>query len=117
MDFKIKEELLSDKLVLLRVKGRLNAVAAPDLKSRLKELVAGGHSRVIIDLKDVSFIDSSGLAALVSGFRTTREAGGTMKLAGLGEQTLTVFKLTRLDHEFEIHPDAEAALSSEPGQA
>ena len=113
MDFKINEELLSDSLAVLRVKGRLDAVVAPDIKSRLKELIAGGHIRLIVDLEDVSFIDSSGLAALVSGFRAAREAGGTIKLAGLREQTMMVFKLTRLDRVFEIHPDAEAAISSE----
>ena len=115
MDFKLKEELLSDVLAVLKVKGRLDAVVAPDLKSRLKEVVAGGHVRVIVDLEDVSFIDSSGLAALVSGFRVAREAGGTVKLAGLNEQTMMVFKLTRLDRVFEIHPDAKDAISSESG--
>ena len=115
MDFHISEKLLSDKLALLKVKGRLDAVAAPDLKSKLKELVAGSHVKVIIDLTDVSFIDSSGSAALVSGFRAAREAGGTIKLAGLREQTMMVFKLTRLDRVFEIHSDVEAAISSESG--
>ena len=117
MDFRINEELLSESLAVLRVKGRLDAVVAPDLKSRLKGLVAGGHVRLIVDLEDVSFIDSSGLAALVSGFRAAREAGGTIKLAGLNEQTMMVFKLTRLDRVFEIHLDAAIALGSEPGQA
>ena len=115
MDFKLKEELLSDVLAVLKVKGRLDAVVAPDLKSRFREVVAGGHVRVIVDLEDVSFIDSSGLAALVSGFRVAREAGGTVKLAGLNEQTMMVFKLTRLDRVFEIHPDAKDAISSESG--
>ena len=115
MDFHISEELLSDELALLKLKGRLDAVAAPDLKFKLKELVAGNHAKVIIDLMDVSFIDSSGLAALVSGFRAAREAGGTIKLAGLREQTMMVFKLTRLDRVFESHPDAGAAISSESG--
>jgi len=113
MDFHISEKMLNDELALLKVKGRLDAVAAPDLKSRLKELVADNHVTVIIDLTDVSFIDSSGLAALVSGFRAAREAGGSIKLAGLREQTMMVFKLTRLDRVFEIHPDAEAAIRSE----
>ena len=116
MDFKIKEELLSDSLAVLRVKGRLDAVVAPYLKLRLKELVAGGHIRLIVDLADVSFIDSSGLAALVSGFRAAREVRGTIKLAGLNEQTMMVFKLTRLDSVFAIHPDAETAIISESDQ-
>lgn len=115
MDFHISEELLSDELALLKVKGRLDAVAAPELKSKLKELVADNHAKVIIDLTDVSFIDSSGLAALVSGFRAAREAGGSIKLAGLNGQTMMIFKLTRLDRVFEIHPDVEAAISSESG--
>ena len=112
MDFHISEKMLSDELALLKVKGRLDAVAAPDLKSKLKELVASSHVTVVIDLTDVSFIDSSGLAALVSGFRAAREAAGSIKLAGLCEQTMMVFKLTRLDRVFEIYPDAESAINS-----
>ena len=114
MDLQITEKLLSDKRAMLTLSGRINAVTAPDLKAHLKRLAKGGHIQLIVDLTDVPFIDSSGLAALVSGFKAAREAGGTIKLAGLNEQTRTVFTLTMLDRVFEFYPDAGAALDKLP---
>lgn len=114
MDLQITEKLLSDKRAVVTLSGRVNAVTAPDLKAQLKRLAKGGHIQLVIDLTDVPFIDSSGLAALVSGFKAAREAGGTIKLAGLNEQTRTVLTLTMLDRVFELYPDAEAALDTLP---
>jgi len=114
MDLQITEKLLSEKRAVLSLNGRLNAVTAPDLKAQLKRLVEGGHIQLVVDLTDVPFIDSSGLAALVSAFKAAREAGGTIKLAGLSEQTRTIFTLTRLDRVFELYPDAEVALDTLP---
>ena len=112
MEFQITEKLLPEKRAILTLSGQLNAVTAPDLKAQLKRLVKGGHIQIITDLTDVSFIDSSGLAALVSGFKVAREAGGTIRLAGLNEQARTVFKLTLLNRVFEIYPDAASALDA-----
>jgi len=114
MDLQSTEKLLSDKRVVLTLNGRLNAVTAPDFKAQVKRLAKGGHVQLVVDLTDVPFIDSSGLAALVSGLKVARQAGGTLKLAGLNEQARTVFTLTRLDHVFEMYPDAEAALRTLP---
>lgn len=112
MDLQITEKLLSDKRAVVTLSGRVNAVTAPDLKAQLKRLAKGGHIQLVIDLTDVPFIDSSGLAALVSGFKAAREAGGTVKLAGLNEQTRTVFTLTMLDRVFESYPDTGAAIDT-----
>jgi anti-sigma B factor antagonist len=115
MGLETRTKSLADNVTLVEVEGRLNAVVAPDLKEQLKGLVASGRVKLLLDLTAVSFIDSSGLAALVSGFRAARENGGTIKLAGLNDQTRTVFRITKLDRVFEIHPDVEAALASEFG--
>jgi len=114
MTLQIVEEPLSQEGALLRVRGRLDAVTAPDLKERLKQLAAGGHVHLVLDMTTVSFVDSAGLAALVSGLKVTREAGGTIKLAGLGRQARTAFEVTLLDRVFEFYPDADAALRTLP---
>ena len=77
MDLKI-EQLASRSADrgLLVLEGRLNALTAPELKKRLKDLPANGQVYVVLDMSKVSFLDSSGLAALVSGLKATREAGG-----------------------------------------
>lgn len=105
MEFTMKEKQVPGAGHFLMIHGRLDAVTAPQLKTRLKGLVAEGHRQLVVDLVGVSFIDSSGLSALVSGFKAARELGGTLKLAGLNEQTRTAFQLSRLDRVFEFYPD------------
>jgi anti-anti-sigma factor len=112
VELQLAEELFSDKGLVLTLTGRLDAVTVPGLKSRLKGLIDSGRIQVIVDLTDVSFIDSSGLSALVSGLKAARQAGGTLKLAGLNEQTRTAFRLTMLDRVFEFYPDASSALDT-----
>ncbi|MBN1888951.1 MAG: STAS domain-containing protein [Thermoflexales bacterium] len=109
MAIQITEEQLLNKSALITLNGQLNAASAPEVKARLKRMVESGVIQLVADLSGVSFIDSSGLAALVSGLKAVREKGGALKLAGLNQQALTVFKLTLLDRVFEFYPDAQAA--------
>jgi anti-sigma B factor antagonist len=92
--------------------GRLNALSAPAAKERLKALAQETSGRLVLDLGDLAFLDSSGLAALVSGYKAAIEVGGSLKLASLVPQVAQIFALTRLDRVFEIYPDVETAVSS-----
>jgi anti-sigma B factor antagonist len=116
MELQITQELLSGECAMVKLSGRLNAVTALELKERLKGLVEEGYVQLVVDLADVPFIDSSGLAALVSGLKATRQANGALKLAGLNEQARTVFRITRLERVFELYLDATAALEAVRGQ-
>jgi anti-sigma B factor antagonist len=60
-------------------------------------------------MRAVSFIDSSGLASLVSGLKLARERGGWLRLAGVNEQVASIFKMTLLDRVFELYPNVDAA--------
>ena len=96
----------------LRLEGRLNMVAAPRLRAALDDVVAGGANRVVVDLSGVSFMDSSGLGALIAGLRVTRQAGGDLRIAGAGEQVATVLKLTNMDRVLKPYETAEAAADA-----
>ena len=108
----MRQQVHSPTRATLFVRGRLDAVSAQEVKGQLQELAQAGHVELIVCLREVSFIDSSGLAALVSGLKATRQAGGTLKLASLCEQARTVFRLTMLERVFEIYADAEEGLAS-----
>lgn len=112
MDLQITSELFSQERAMLTLWGRLNAVTALDLKTKIKQLAGNGYVQLVVDLTNVSFIDSSGLAALVSGLKATLQAGGTLKLAGLNDQARTIFRITRLDRVFELYPDIAAAIDA-----
>ena len=112
MNTQTRQQVHSPTRATLYVNGRLDAVSALEVKARLQELVQAKYVELIVCLREVPFIDSSGLAALVAGLKATRQAGGTLKLSGLTEQARTVFRLTMLERVFEIYADIEEARAS-----
>lgn len=92
--------------------GRLDAVAAPELHEALAGLLAGGHRHLTVDLSDVSFVDSAGLAVLVRSRRETRLQGGDVVLIGPRSADATrVFRLTQFDRVFTMVPPAPVVAS------
>ena len=92
--------------------GALNARSAEEVKQTFRNLVEQGVSRVVVNLQDVPFIDSSGLAALVSGLKTLGGEAANLKLATPQSQARLLFELTMFDRVFEIHDSVDDALNS-----
>jgi anti-sigma B factor antagonist len=105
----IETSVVGDEVRVLTLTGRLNMVAAPRLRSAVDEVVETGSPRVVVDLQAVSFIDSSGLGALIAGLKKARQAGGDLRISGLTEQVSTVLALTNLDRVLRPHQSVEAA--------
>ncbi|BDX34727.1 anti-sigma factor antagonist [Mycobacterium antarcticum] len=97
-------------VVVIAPEGRLNMVAAPELRKQLHDLVDGGSNRVVVDLSAIEFIDSSGLGALISGLKLTRSAGGDLRIAAPREQVLTVLELTNLNRVLRTYDSADRAF-------
>ena len=97
---------------VLCVAGILNAHTAPSLKEQIAEQISEGAYQLVIDLTQVDFIDSSGLAVLVSGMKSARANSGNLRLAGVQSNVMRVFELTLLDRVFTFFPDGESALAS-----
>lgn len=98
--------------VLIRLKGRLDAASGADVKATFQKFLQQGCSNIIVDFREVPFVDSSGLVALVSGLRLAREKKGQLVLSNILPQVQTVFRLTMLDRIFPIHPTSEDAKRS-----
>ena len=111
MDFQISEKQLSPKNAVITLSGRLTAATAPQLRDKIKQFVEADTTELLLDIHAVTFLDSSGLAAMVSGLKSARERGGWLRLAGAAPQVASVFKLTMLDRVFELYPSVEAALA------
>lgn len=105
------EEINSTILIHLDEE-RLDAHNSGDLKVALQKLFEQGNLSLLVDLKNVRFIDSSGLGALVSGFKNATTHQGTLKLSSLQPQVKSMFELTRLHRVFEIFPTAADALGN-----
>ena len=100
-------------VVIMRLNGRLE-LDQGDLAFRdyINNLVASGRSSILLDLKDVTRIDSAGIGMLVSKYLTARKSGGTIKLLHLTQHSDHLMDITRLTTVFEIFDDEAAALKS-----
>ena len=108
----IKMELTDGVTVLFVREDRLDANNSEELKIELHRLFENGTKDLIIDLKDVHFIDSSGLGVLVSGYKSASIKHGTLKLSNLQFQVKSLFELTRLHRVFDIFMTVDDALQS-----
>jgi anti-anti-sigma factor len=97
--------------VLLVLAGELDLAAAPELRRHLDEPAQGGVRRVVLDLADVQFMDSSMLKELLRANHELREAGATLVLAAPQPPVRRLFELTRTSELFEIADDRASALS------
>jgi anti-sigma B factor antagonist len=98
-----------ESFVLARIEdARLDALSAPDFKSRMAGALTGGSPKVILDLSPVGFIDSAGLASILSLVKGLPE-GGELRIAGARDAVRAVFRLTRLDKVLPPHDTLEGA--------
>ena len=95
---------------VVRAKGRLDMVAAPALRAEVSGAVGDGRSHVVVDLAETTFLDSSGLGALIAGLKTARQAGGDLRIAAAGEQVRMVLQLTQMDTVLRPYADVDSAL-------
>ena len=105
----ISSEELAPGVVAVHCTGRLNMVAASGVKTFLDKTVDAGGRKVVVDLSGVAFIDSSGLGALIGGLKKARQAGGDLRIAGVGEQVAAVLRLTNLDRVLRGYDSVERA--------
>lgn len=106
----ISTEKHDGKTVLSLKDERLDAHNSSDLRDCILKLLEGGDSRLVVDLTEVRFIDSSGLGALLSGYKNATLRSGSFTLAGLQPRVQSMFELTRLHRVFEIVPTLQDAL-------
>ena len=90
---------------------RVDAAVAVTFKERMRELTGGHTGRVVLDMGQVGFLDSSGLGAVVGAMKQL-EPGATLELAALTQTVERVFRLTRMDSVFAIHPTADDAIAA-----
>jgi anti-sigma B factor antagonist len=102
---------LGGGVAILHVVGRLNMASAPRLGETASAALAQGDTRLAIDLGEVTFLDSSGLGAIVNIVKKARHAGGDVRVAAPSAQVRLVFQLTNMDQAIVICDDAEKAFA------
>jgi len=105
----IEARTQGDMLVVRVRQDRIDAAAAIQFKDRMREATQAGQGRVLLDLSQVAFLDSSGLGAVVA-VRKSLGPDRPLELAGLTPTVEKVFRLTRMDSIFTIHPAVQDGL-------
>ena len=92
--------------------GEIDVYTAPFVREKLDEEIHAGRRDLVVDMSDVTFLDSTGLGVLVGRLKFARTRGGSLRLVARAERVLRVFAITGLDKVFEIHSDLAGALEA-----
>ena len=112
MSIKLNTRQVGD-VTVLDIAGRITlGEGSSALRDALKDLVSKGQKKILLNLNEVSYIDSSGIGELVSAFTTVTNQGGQLKLLGLNKRVKDLLQITKLYTVFEVHDDEAAAVRS-----
>lgn len=99
-------------IVILEIVGEIDLYNAPEIKDIISKLIEERSYNVIIDLEKVSYIDSSGIGALISSLSNLKKYHGGLKIINVYASVRKVFELTKLTSFFEIYDSEKEAIDS-----
>ncbi len=97
---------------VISMSGRFDAIGTREFKKIITQLMEARNMRIILDMAQVNFVDSSGMGALISALRGIAKEGGDMRIAALTPEVYTIFELTRLHRIFDIYDTTQAAMAA-----
>jgi len=101
-----------DAATIVSIKGDVDLYSSPQVRKAVIALTTKKTPVILINLTDVGYMDSSGVATLVEGLQQVGKYKGQFKIFGLAAAVKEVFELSRLDKVFDIHVDEASALAS-----
>ena len=105
-----------DSITIVDLSGRITlGEPSTALRETIGDLVAKGNKKILLNMGEVTYIDSSGIGGLVSAFNLTRGQGGELKLVNLTQKVLDLLRMTKLDTVFDIKKDEASALAAFAG--
>jgi anti-sigma B factor antagonist len=107
-----------DSVTIVDVSGRITlGEGCVQLRELIREQLGKGNKNVLLNLGDVSYIDSSGIGELVSSYTAVSNQGGNLKLLNLTKKVQDLLQITKLYTIFDVHDDEAKAISSFPASA
>ena len=97
---------------LVEVQGRLTSFEAKAFGDMIHSLLRSGHNHMVLNLTQLEYLDSSGIAELARNYVSVVQRGGVMKAVGLAPRVKEILKVTQLYQVFPEFPDEESALDS-----
>ena len=103
---------LPDSPNVLRLQGEVDLEVSPKIRVQLQQLAALRPPRIVVDLTKVTYIDSSGLAVLITAVNDVEEYGGRLMLSGMQEKVRIIIEAAGLSRFFVAFPHVDAALAA-----
>jgi anti-sigma B factor antagonist len=111
--FDIVDRRLDAETHIVAVTGEIDLFTAPEFKQRVSAPIDEGRTRVIVDLTETTFIDSSSLGVLIGAHRRLRRLEGSLVIVCANDAIVKTFRITGLDGVFTIVPTLDAALDGD----
>jgi len=112
MSFKATSRDVGD-VTIIDMDGRITlGEGSALLRDLLRENLASGHKKIVMNMAGINYIDSTGLGELVSGYRMLKTQGGELKLLNLNKKVSDLLQITRLYTVFDIHNQEQQAVAS-----
>lgn len=99
-----------DGILVLSFGGDIDVASAVTVRDALDRVIAAGHNRIVLDLDEVRFLDSTGLGVMVGRLKAVRDLDGDMHLVCTSARIARVMSITSLDEVFTIHASVDDAL-------
>ena len=111
-EFAISEQPIDGERHVLAVRGEIDLFTAPELKQVLAESIEGGRIRIIVDLTDTTFLDSTALGVLIGAVKRLRSRDGALAIVNIDENIAKTFEITGLDQIFTIVSTRDEAIDA-----
>ena len=112
MSVKLNTRQVGD-VTVVDVAGRITLVEGSSaLRDSLRDMINKNQKKILLNLGEVNYIDSSGIGELVSGFTTVTNSGGQLKLLNLNKRVKDLLQITKLYTVFDVHEDEAGAIRS-----
>jgi len=111
-EFALRREWLAGGGLVIAVRGEIDLFTAPELKSALTEAIDADVSRIVVDLTETGFLDSTALGVLIGALRRLRAGGGRLTVVNVDESIAKTFAITSIDQMLKICPTRAEAVAA-----
>jgi len=111
-DFALTEESLGEGRHVVAVRGEIDLFTAPELKKTLADAIENGATRVVVDLGETTFLDSTALGVLIGAVKRLRQRDGQLVIVNTDPNIQKTFEITGLDQIFTIVDSRDAAVTA-----
>jgi anti-sigma B factor antagonist len=111
-EFALTEDSIDAERHVVAVRGEIDLFTAPELKQKLTDAIEGGKTRIVVDLTQTTFLDSTALGVLIGAVKRLRTREGALVIVNVDQNIAKTFEITGLDQIFTIVGERDAAITA-----